>query len=85
MTTVQPLGKEHTHVTKQCVDCGTEFKFCFTPEQWQRYMEGNHVQRVFPELSDDDRELFISGVCGKCFNKLFADPLEYRNTIGDNE
>lgn len=76
MTTVQPLGNEHTHVVKQCKDCGTEFKFCFTPVQWDRYMKGHHVQRVFPELSDDDRELFISGICGKCFDALFGEEEE---------
>lgn len=30
-------------------------------------------QDVLPDLSADAREMLISGMCGKCFDKLFED------------
>ncbi|WP_110933782.1 hypothetical protein [Paenibacillus bouchesdurhonensis] len=39
----------------------------------QQYNEGAHAQHAFPYLSADERELIISGVCGKCFDELFED------------
>jgi hypothetical protein len=39
-----------------------------------KYDQGAHVQDAFPSLSDADREfLFLSGICGECFDKLFPD------------
>lgn len=34
---------------------------------------GARIQDAMPQLSDDDRELLISGTCGPCFDSLFAD------------
>jgi len=38
---------------------------------WKR---GELIQNVFPEI--EDREIMISGICGECFDKLFADENE---------
>lgn len=36
------------------------------------WRDGNiHVQDAMPYLSAAERELFISGTCDSCFNKLF--------------
>jgi hypothetical protein len=34
--------------------------------------QGQLVQNEFPELSADERELIISGICGKCFDDLLG-------------
>ena len=31
------------------------------------------IQKIFPELSCSDRELLRSGICGKCWDKLFPE------------
>ena len=31
------------------------------------------VQDHFPQLSAEDREMLVSGVCGKCWDRLFPD------------
>ena len=36
-----------------------------------RWKGGELIQKVFPQLSEDVRELMISQVCGKCFAELF--------------
>ena len=39
-----------------------------------RYNQGALVHEAFPELNADEREaLFQSGICPKCWDKLFAD------------
>lgn len=30
------------------------------------------IQHHFPELTDSEREILISGVCGKCFDVMFS-------------
>jgi hypothetical protein len=36
-------------------------------------IQGNMVQYAFPELDKTIRELFISGICGICWEKMFND------------
>ena len=31
-----------------------------------------HIQDIIPELAPEMRELFISGMCPKCWDKLFS-------------
>lgn len=37
---------------------------------------GALIQHAMPELSPDNRELLISGICGTCFVKLWEDEEE---------
>jgi hypothetical protein len=39
-------------------------------------LEKEYVQDVLHYLTDDERELIISGICGDCFNDCFSDLLE---------
>lgn len=56
-----------------CRKCKTEFLISCTPDQKRKLAEGKElIQDIFPELSPDKRELFISGLCGKCFDELFS-------------
>lgn len=42
-------------------------------EQLERIAAGEHVQNVCPELSDDDRERLITGICPKCWEDIFCE------------
>lgn len=37
-----------------------------------RWKNGELIQDVLPELSADERELLISGTCGKCWDAMFG-------------
>lgn len=39
--------------------------------QWQN--ENALIENALPELTTDQRELLISGICGPCFDTMFAD------------
>jgi hypothetical protein len=40
-------------------------------KDWSDWRSGKLAQDAFPYLSADERELLISGVCGKCFEEMF--------------
>lgn len=56
-----------------CRFCGKEIAIQADEEKFIRLDSGVHIQDVFPELSANDREIMISGICGECFDKIFAD------------
>jgi hypothetical protein len=59
--------------SKNCPECGKHKVFEVSSAALVRYLEGAHVQVAFPEMSVDDRERFISGICPRCWNKIFPD------------
>jgi len=55
-----------------CEKCDKGFDFPATPEQMHALDDSSKsIQDIFPELSSGERELFISGMCGECFDKVF--------------
>lgn len=52
---------------------GREFNhiLAVTPEQIQSWVKGTNIQRAMPNLSKDVRELFLTGITDKEFEKLF--------------
>lgn len=56
----------------QCSKCNKIFQFELDSSKLKRWQHGEKIQNLFPELSADDRELLISGVCGECFDKMWS-------------
>jgi len=64
------------NVSGHCVFTGTPYIVRNIPEaQWQKYLNGELVQRAFPTMSADDREFLISGIS----------PAGWKETFGDEE
>lgn len=61
----------------KCVmGCQKLYDIPVTPEQFAEFNSGpasRHIQQIMPNVSPDDRELLISGMCGTCFDVTFAD------------
>jgi hypothetical protein len=61
----------------KCVmGCQKLYDIPVTPEQFAEFNSGpasRHIQQIMPNLSADDRELLISGMCGTCFDTTFAE------------
>ena len=55
-----------------CTLCGSEHLIEVKEKDWQEWENGTDrkVQEVFPYLSPADRELFITGFCDSCFQKV---------------
>lgn len=66
------LDGSHVHIrTTPCVVCGAQYYFTLNNEGYVEWQYGQKIQDAFPELSDADREILISGTCDECFNQLF--------------
>ena len=68
------MKNEKINVTVPCGFCHTEYKVEMTESQFNELMSPHrrHIQDIIPELAPEIRELFISGMCPKCWDKLFS-------------
>lgn len=59
-----------------CVHCGRQFVLTFDKSDMYDWWSGSKaIQNALPYLSDNERELLLSGTCGDCFDKIFP-PLD---------
>lgn len=54
-----------------CITCKTNHEVFVNPVDMERYKNGTHAQDAFPYLTEDQRELLISQICGTCFDAMF--------------
>jgi hypothetical protein len=64
---------EKIDVAKTCRVCKEVKKLTVSKAGYENWKDGIFIQEALPELSADDRELLISGVCGKCFDEMFSE------------
>lgn len=62
-------------ISRTCEACNTERYIEVDTNALKEWREnGMHVQKAFPNVSADDRELFfISSICGNCWEELFPE------------
>lgn len=58
-------------ITRNCPFCNTPQTKEFDEEHYRKYEAGAPIQDVMPNLSADDREFLITGICHKCWNSTF--------------
>ena len=68
------MKNEKINVNVPCGFCHTEYKVEMTESQFNELQSSHrrHIQDIIPELAPEMRELFISGMCPKCWDKLFS-------------
>lgn len=59
-----------------CIECGTLHYIKMEKKSYDAWKSGVSIQNVAPSLSVDERELLLSGFCGKCYDKLMPEPEE---------
>jgi len=60
----------------RCIDCKKEVRVPCTIQQWSEYSKVPRekcIRDIFPEMSPENREAFISGMCPECQKKLFGE------------
>lgn len=58
-------------IKRDCPCCGKTHSVKVKENDYVNYKNGFLVQRAFPYLSSEDREILVSGICGSCWNKIF--------------
>lgn len=58
-------------ITKTCTNCGRTFEIEITEDAYQQYLNGELIQYAMPDLGAGLRELFISGLCSDCWDRIF--------------
>ena len=68
------MKNKKINVNVPCGFCHAEFPIQMTESQFNELMSPHrrHIQDIMPELAPEMRELFISGMCPKCWDKLFS-------------
>lgn len=56
-----------------CIYCQAPHSLILDADALMRFRAGGFAKDCFPELSADQREFLISGICGKCWDELFAE------------
>jgi hypothetical protein len=57
--------------TKTCCVCDKFEVLTLNRQAVESWQEGEYIQNAFPDMSDGDRELLISGTHSECWDKLF--------------
>lgn len=72
-----PTNIDKVRVTVPCCECRRPHRFDIDEAQWFAGLDavnkGALVQRAFPNLNRDDREVLISGICPSCFDNICHD------------
>lgn len=59
-------------VEKLCPYCGKTGTLEISNEKaYESWQNGTLIQRAFPELSAEEREFIITGLCPECQTKIF--------------
>lgn len=57
----------------ECVRCSGEKSIEADPRDVESWRDGELIQDAMPYLDSDQREMFISGICSVCWNKMFGE------------
>ena len=53
-----------------CKICQKTVRLAVDPLDMKRYQEGEMIQKAFPYLSADEREMLLTGWCRYCFTDM---------------
>ena len=67
--------KEYIIITT-CPFCGHAHEVAVNEDDFWDWDDGKNAQDAFPYLTPDEREMLISGICPKCWNKTFGEENE---------
>lgn len=64
----------HTHdveVCTSCPRCSVHRSVIVPAESYYSWLRGAYIQDAMPDLSEDDREIFLTGYCPSCWDQDF--------------
>lgn len=71
-------GSDGYLIGLNCIKCAQETQVHLTGSEMFRIQTSDeHIQKIIPNKPADIREMFISGLCGKCFDDMFDETGDY--------
>ena len=70
-----------TIIDKTCVQCGKHVQIEVRVADLIKRENGALIQHAFPNMPPEQREMFISGICGTCWDTMFKEPEEWLEDI----
>lgn len=64
-------------VNGPCHSCGERQSVIVSRVSLEKFRRGQYAQDCFPDLSADQREFLISGICNKCWDEMFPPVEDY--------
>ncbi len=55
-----------------CPECQKAHKLTVSQDEFENWICGGTLEEAFPLMSIPDRELFLTGIDGGCWKKIFA-------------
>lgn len=59
-------------VIADCPICGVENRVELKSSQYDAWQAGAYIQNAAPNLTPEQREILISGICPKCWDKMWG-------------
>ena len=59
--------------TMPCYKCGKSSIIEVDSIGYQKWQSGTLIQKAFPEMPKESRELLLSGIHPECWNEMFKD------------
>ena len=60
-------------IQKECPHCHKLQTIDVDDNQYNDWLAGKNIQRAFPDLSADQREILMSGICPECWEDIFGE------------
>ena len=63
---------EESQMQVNCVKCDRPVDVPCTEQQIKVWQDGEMIQNAMPNLTADQREMLITGICGICWEVMFG-------------
>ena len=60
-------------IQKECPHCHKLQTIDVDDNQYNDWLAGKNIQRAFPDLTADQREILMSGICPECWEEIFGE------------
>ena len=60
-------------IQRECPHCHKLQIINVDDNQYNDWLAGKNIQRAFPDLSPNQREILMSGICPECWEEIFPD------------
>lgn len=61
------------NVECRCPICGKSYTVIVPHEGFIKWRNGGRVQECMPQLSNEERESLMTGICGECWGRMYGE------------